>query len=699
MVLLQFSPLQSAPSPSFFHALTKHKLDVARLDDSLVSITGEYSEGKIVLDREGGKGEEVGIPGGIELGLSSFESEGEFLSSSSSAPNSTSVPGLLKNFNTIEEFREADKPALFQSVVDSIHSSLSTSSPSLSPFLLLTFADLKKFKFYYWFAFPGLVQKPAWEVEGEELEGGWKRVDSEELSTIKQLIPTFKSQHPATSTPGSYLLSSSLDSTSPPVLLPLTSFASLPPSSSSEPPTLVFHDPSTLPSNPGWPLRNILFYLSTIHHVHRIRVVCLREGDNASREAVVVLPRLSPEEALAQGDGGSGKLKGVGWEKNEKGKLGPRVVDLGPTMDPLRLANQAVDLNLKLMRWRILPSLDLEKISSTKCLLLGAGTLGCYVSRVLMGWGVRKITFVDSSTVSFSNPVRQPLFEFADSLDGGKPKAECAAAALTRVFPGVDAQGHHLSIPMPGHPLSSSTAIAQAQESVSKLEQLVEDHDVIFLLMDSRESRWLPTLLGASKGKVVINAALGFDGYLVMRHGEGPGEGVGKEEGERRRLACYFCQDSNALGNSLNDRTLDQMCTVSRPGLAAIASATAVELLVSLLTHPLGIAAPADLPPKPSSSPEALPDKEYASPLGMVPHQLRGGLSMFTTLNLAGEAFDMCTACGSKVVEEYRSKGFDMLLKAFNEEGYLAKLTGLEKLNRETEEIMEGLDWDEEDEE
>ena len=38
-----------------------------------------------------------------------------------------------------------------------------------------------------------------------------------------------------------------------------------------------------------------------------------------------------------------------------------------------------------------------------------------------------------------------------------------------------------------------------------------------------------------------------------------------------------------------------------------------------------------------------------------------------------------------------------MLEKAFNEEGYLAKLTGLEALNKETEEIMEGLDWDESD--
>lgn len=67
-----------------------------------------------------------------------------------------------------------------------------------------------------------------------------------------------------------------------------------------------------------------------------------------------------------------------------QGKLGARLADLAPMMDPSRLADQAVDLNLKLMRWRILPSLDLDKVASTRCLLLGAGTLGCYVARVLM---------------------------------------------------------------------------------------------------------------------------------------------------------------------------------------------------------------------------------------------------------------------------------------------------------------------------
>lgn len=49
-----------------------------------------------------------------------------------------------------------------------------------------------------------------------------------------------------------------------------------------------------------------------------------------------------------------------------------------------RLADQSVDLNLKLMKWRISPGLDLEKIKRTKCLLLGAGTLGSYIARNLL---------------------------------------------------------------------------------------------------------------------------------------------------------------------------------------------------------------------------------------------------------------------------------------------------------------------------
>lgn len=62
---------------------------------------------------------------------------------------------------------------------------------------------------------------------------------------------------------------------------------------------------------------------------------------------------------------------------------------------------------------------------------------------------------------------------------------------------------------MPGHPVPKGQE-GKVKEDVERLEKLFEEHDAVFLLMDSRESRWLPTVLGAAKGKVRFSLCLVF---------------------------------------------------------------------------------------------------------------------------------------------------------------------------------------------
>jgi len=146
-----------------------------------------------------------------------------------------------------------------------------------------------------------------------------------------------------------------------------------------------FCDPSTLETNPGWPLRNFLMLLAQQwgDRVREVDVLCYRDYTREGRR-VTTHSLLLQAVKLPPKTGAQERPKCVGWERNEKNKLSHKIVNLSASMDPVRLAESSVDLNLKLMRWRILPSLDLPAIAETKCLLLGAGTLGCNVARCLL---------------------------------------------------------------------------------------------------------------------------------------------------------------------------------------------------------------------------------------------------------------------------------------------------------------------------
>lgn len=269
-----------------------------------------------------------------------------------------------------------------------------------------------------------------------------------------------------------------------------------------------------------------------------------------------------------------------------------------------------------------------------------------------------------------SNPLRQSLYTLNDCLNGGEFKAISAVKNLKLIFPAVvcniyvhsheyplwryldgcffinrlflevnlirsessqEAEGVVMAIPMPGHPVPS-----EQEESVlndcQRLHDLINSHDVVFLLTDTRESRWLPTLFSAASSKVLspfslffiflvpvlcrldfclwycdhiilthggghnpvssdwmsyssvsvkcfstcqcpwficfwflqitITAALGFDSFLVMRHGAGPFSTSNNlkiqtlsgppdsmdtaslsDNNCLQRLGCYFCND------------------------------------------------------------------------------------------------------------------------------------------------------------
>nr|XP_020836714.1 ubiquitin-like modifier-activating enzyme ATG7 isoform X4 [Phascolarctos cinereus] len=677
---LQFAPFSSALDAGFWHELTQKKLNEYRLDEAPKDIKGYYYNG-----------DSAGLPARLTLEFSAFDINAP------TPAHCCPAFGTLFNTNTLESFKTSDKKLLLEKAAEEIWESIKSGAALENPvllnkFLLLTFSDLKKYYFYYWFCYPALCLPEGVPLLQEPIRLDQKFSPSQ-IQALECAYDNLCQEEGVTALPY-FLIKYDVNS----VLISLLKHCNDFFQDQRKKITIGVYDPCNLAQYPGWPLRNLLVLAAYkwSDRFQSVEVLCFRDrtlqGVRDITHSIIFEVQL-PELAY-----NSDCPKAVGWEKNQKGGMGPRMVNLSECMDPKRLAESSVDLNLKLMCWRLVPTLDLDKVVSVKCLLLGAGTLGCNVARTLMGWGVRHITFVDNAKVSYSNPVRQPLYEFEDCLGGGKPKALAAAERLQRIFPGVNSAGFNMSIPMPGHPVNfSNVTMEQAQKDVEQLERLIEDHDVIFLLMDTRESRWLPAVIAASKRKLVINAALGFDTFVVMRHGlkKPKHRGAGDPHPSHvtasadlgsslfsnipgYKLGCYFCNDVVAPGDSTRDRTLDQQCTVSRPGLAMIAGSLAVELMVSVLQHPEGGYAVA------SSSDDRM--NEPPTSLGLVPHQVRGFLSRFDHVLPVSLAFDKCTACSSEVLDQYEKEGFNFLAKVFNSShSFLEDLTGLTLLHQETQ--------------
>lgn len=680
------------------------------------------------------------------------------------------VKGVVKILNTVESFKKIDKNDLLNShclpgllnacgiTFNEENMDSHNVEDALTSFFCLCYLDLKNHKVLYWFAFPVLVpiagksprfstmrdgnnsnnikssllvssQMTLLDAVGPE---GVVRLHQAVLDLRIRLLPTRRGYPPFFMA----LCNSQGECTTCIELLDVN-FSNLTPAEKQHC-KFVFVDPTIISSNShgasvgvggcgddskrdgripdavGWPLRNLIAYITLKLGVEgNIQVIAFRPGivrrieagskytldahdvvKDSSLLMHIELPK--KEDYMWPSPPHNNQYNCMGWELNARSKAGPRSVDLAPLLSSAHLSQQATDLNLKLMKWRMIPSLDLEYLSNMKVLLLGAGTLGCSVARTLLGWGVRNIAFVDNGKVSYSNPVRQNLFQVTDCENGGKDKAIAAADALIRIAGStIQSDGYVVTIPMPGHPFHDKEEDL-VRKDTEKLQSLVDESDVIFLLTDTRESRWLPTVMAKASNKPLINAALGLDSWLVMRHGGN----------QKDRLGCYFCNDVVAPENSTNNRTLDQQCTVTRPGLAPLAASMAVELCISLLHHKEKQDAPA--PPSSSrkdSSQLFSPtineiSDELVSPLGIMPHQIRGSIVSYTMMTPTVPAFEYCTGCSSSVIDMYKRDRFEFVKRVCcNTNGnYLEELSGLSSFRSKANAIMEDcLDWEEDE--
>lgn len=304
---------------------------------------------------------------------------------------------MIKNVNTIEEYRNMDRSQTLHragqmvnivnitsclehtnknlKIWDAIHDGTIFSCPSLlCSFVIVSFADLKKYKFHYWFAFPAIHSDPQWvpvqsadqeyysheSQDVDKLNGA--RLSPQESTELVEAVQTWSYQvdqrqrgfflargtrhNSGNLPPHNAETKSSQQETSNSnwQIAPLSEYEKgFFENVAAENCYICFSDPSNYEQSPGWMLRNLLVLIKQRWGLRRVQILRYRDVQtkrDQARSTVIQLELISkgetqiPKSPKAQESLPLPKI--TGWERNLAGKLSGRIVNLTEYMDPKR---------------------------------------------------------------------------------------------------------------------------------------------------------------------------------------------------------------------------------------------------------------------------------------------------------------------------------------------------------------------------
>lgn len=265
------------------------------------------------------------------------------------------IGGRLKLYNTMEAFRSSKRTEMLEDIKRDVERSLQEGSDEAfrgaCQFRMLAFADLKRHRFYFQMLYPAVF------LQGLAFDATSQAMDMDDVKSLRSLVQDRPLDW--------FIRETETRST--------TSVATAPA-------MVVVVDPSEKMEAGaeilGWPVRNALFWCYSHLRCTKVALYVLRQSMADS-----VLLHVSMEDGSRLITSQEACVV-TGWERCEHGE--GMMVDLAPMMDSKKLAQDAANLNLRLIQWRLLPQLDLSRFAECRILLLGAGTLGCNVTRLLL---------------------------------------------------------------------------------------------------------------------------------------------------------------------------------------------------------------------------------------------------------------------------------------------------------------------------